>query len=196
MVIITVPIGVSDEVINAILKKHRTWILTKLAKFKSKPQIPPRELCSGENFEYLGRNYRLKISQSIEPSVKLIGGYLHINVFDKDDYKQKLQLIDKWYLKRAKYYFMQIINKYSSIIAMPINKVSIKKMTTRWGSCNHNAGFINLNIELIKKHPRAIEYVIFHEMVHLIHNNHNKSFYTYLTTHMPDWQLRRQKLYD
>ncbi len=69
-------------------------------------------------------------------------------------------------------------------------------MKTRWGSCNTQKGFINLNLELIKKTKICIEYVIFHELVHLIYPNHSKEFYKYLTLYMPDWEERKEKLED
>ncbi len=193
-VILTVPVDIKQAEIDNVLKKRHDWILQQLSYFKKFNTLEPKELVSGENFEYLGRNYRLKVSESSNESIKLIGGFLHINLTDKANHNKKFQLIEAWYKDRAAYHFNQIIKKYIKVVNKEIAKVSIRKMKTRWGSCNPKKSYINLNLDLIKKHPLAIEYVIFHELVHLIHYHHNQKFYNYLSVHMPDWKIRKSKL--
>jgi predicted metal-dependent hydrolase len=194
-IILTVPLDVHQQEIDKILQKRQGWIIQHLNYFKGFNQHHAKELVSGEIFEYLGRNYRLKVTESNDESVKLISGYLHISIRDKADYNKKLMLINSWYKEKAVYYFDRVINKYINLIGKMVDKVSIRKMKTRWGSCNPKKSYINLNLDLIKKHPHAIEYVVFHELVHLIHYHHDKHFHNFLTTHMPDWQIRRKKLY-
>ena len=192
-VVLTVPTNTTQEKIDQILKKRHDWILAQLNYFK-KFQQPAKELVSGESFAYLGRNYRLKVSTATNESIKLIGGYLHVNLSDKSDHNKKLQLIETWYKQKAEDYFKKVIAKYTKIVKQEVAKISIRKMKTRWGSCNPKKSYINLNLDLIKKHVLAIEYVIFHELVHLIHYNHDQKFYHYLATHMPDWKIRKLKL--
>jgi predicted metal-dependent hydrolase len=192
-VVLTVPDNTTQDKIDYILKKRHDWILAQLDYFK-KFQLSTKELVSGESFTYLGRNYRLKISIATNESVKLIGGYLHVNLRDKSNHDRKKQLIETWYKQKAEDYFKKVIAKYTKIVKQEVAKVSIRKMKTRWGSCNPKKSYINLNLDLIKKHTFAIEYVIFHELVHLIHYNHDQKFYNYLATHMPDWKARKLKL--
>ena len=192
-VVLTVPDNTAQERIDHVLKKRHDWILAQLDYFK-KFQQPQKELVSGESFAYLGHNYRLKITAANNESVKLVGGYLHVSLTDKTDLNKKIQLIETWYKQKAEDYFKKIIAKYTKIVKQEVAKISIRKMKTRWGSCNPQKSYINLNLDLIKKHAFAIEYVIFHELVHLLHYNHDKNFYNYLTTHMPDWQARKLKL--
>ncbi|TXI92380.1 MAG: M48 family peptidase [Neisseriales bacterium] len=194
-VILTVPLDIKQDEIDKVLKKRHDWILAQLNYFK-KFQQSTKDLVSGESFTYLGRNYRLKISSATNESVKLIGGYLHVNLRDKSNHDRKKQLIETWYKQKAEDYFKKLIAKYTKIVKHEVAKVSIRKMKTRWGSCNPKKSYINLNLDLIKKHAFAIEYVIFHELVHLIHYNHDKGFYNFLATHMPDWQIRRERLYN
>lgn len=193
-VVLTVPLDILQCEIDNVLKKRHDWILKQLEYFKKFMPESPKELVSGESFTYLGRNYRLKVSQSTTESVKLTGGYLHVNLVDKTNMSRKIQLIEMWYKEKALSYFAKIIAKYTPIVKKEVNKISIRKMKTRWGSCNPKRSYINLNLELIKKHPSAIEYVILHELVHLIHYNHDQNFYKYLATHMPDWQTRKNRL--
>ena len=193
-VVLTVPLDIMQHEIDSVLKKRHDWILKQIAYFKKfTPQIQ-KDLVSGESFTYLGRNYRLKVSQDTTESVKLTGGYLYVSLNDKTNLTKKAQLIDAWYKEKAQAYFAKLIAKYTQIVKKDVNKVSIRKMKTRWGSCNPKRSYINLNLELIKQHPSAIEYVILHELVHLIHYNHDHNFYKYLATHMPDWPSRKNRL--
>ena len=192
-VVLTVPINVMQDEIDHILNKRHDWILKQLDYFR-KFNLPKKELISGESFSYLGRNYRLKVSTANNESGKLIGGYLHVSLTDKTDHNKKIQLIETWYKQKAEDYFKKIITKYTKVVKQEVAKISIRKMKTRWGSCNPKKSYINLNLDLIKKHAFAIEYVIFHELVHLIHYNHDQKFYNYLATHMPDWKTRKLKL--
>jgi predicted metal-dependent hydrolase len=193
-VILTAPLLTTDEHIEYFLKKRKDWINKKVAFYQEnyKPQI--KEYVSGENVKYLGRNYRLKIIQSDDECVKLQRGYIQIFIKNKSNLERKKKLLNDWYYRRAESYFEKIIAKYSSIVNVNVQNIRIRQMKTRWGSCNSAKSYINLNSELIKKPSNAIEYVIFHELAHLIHPNHSKKFYNYLSTYMPDWKKRKELL--
>jgi len=193
-VILTAPLLTTDEHIEYILKKRKDWINKKVAFYQEnyKPQI--KEYVSGENVKYLGKNYRLKIIQSDDECVKLQRGYIQIFIKNKSDLERKKKLLNDWYYRRAESYFEKIIAKYSSIVNVNVQNIRIRQMKTRWGSCNSAKSYINLNSELIKKPSNAIEYVIFHELAHLIHPNHSREFYNYLSTYMPDWKKRKERL--
>ena len=192
-VILTAPMDTSNEYINTIIKKRSKWINEKLTFYKHYEKTP-KELVSGENFEYLGRNYRLKIFESKKELAKLQRAYFEIYVKNKTDYRRKEQLINDWYYEKALVHFFNIFLKFNEITKKDIEDIKIRQMKIRWGSCNTEKSFINLNLELIKKPKICIEYVIFHELVHLIHPNHSKEFYRYLTLYMPDWEKRKEKL--
>jgi len=193
-VILTAPLLTTDEHIEYILKKRKDWISKKIAFYTAnyKPQI--KEYVSGENFKYLGKNYRLKVIQCDDECVKLQRGYIQIFIKNKSNLEKKKKLLNDWYLLKAENYFKKIIAKYSSIVNVDIQNIRIRQMKTRWGSCNSTKSYINLNSELIKKPSNAIEYVIFHELAHLIHPNHSREFYNYLSTYMPDWKKRKERL--
>ena len=191
--ILTTPKAASDEHIKFIIKKRAKWIAKKREFFASF-KTPQKEYVSGEDFRYLGRSYRLKVVQSKEERVKLQRGYLELFVKDKSDLKRKENLIDEWYYEKAMLYFFNILQEFNKIVKQDIKSVKIRQMKTRWGSCNPYKSYINLNIELIKKPRACIEYVVFHELVHLLHPDHSKKFYDYLTLYMPDWQKRKEIL--
>ena len=191
--ILTTPKAASDEHIKFIIQKRAKWIAKKRTFFASF-KTPKKEYVSGEDFRYLGRSYRLKVVQSKEERVKLQRGYLELFVKDKSDIKRKENLIYEWYYEKATLYFFNILQEFNKIVKQDIKSVKIRQMKTRWGSCNPYKSYINLNIELIKKPRACIEYVVFHELVHLLYPDHSKKFYDYLTLYMPDWQKRKEIL--
>ena len=191
--ILTAPKTASDEHIKFIMQKRAKWIAQKRAFFASF-KTPKKEYVSGEDFKYLGRSYRLKVVQSTEERVKLQRSYLELFVKDKNDLERKRNLVYEWYNKKAMLYFFNILQEFNKIVKQDIKSVKIRQMKTRWGSCNPYKSYINLNIELIKKPRACIEYVVFHELVHLLYHDHSKKFYDYLTLYMPDWQKRKEIL--
>lgn len=191
--ILTAPKAASDEHIKFIIEKRAKWIAQKCAFFASF-KTPQKEYVSGEDFRYLGRSYRLKVVQSKEECVKLQRGYLELFVKDKSNLKRKENLVYEWYYEKATLYFFNILQEFKKIVKQDIKSVKIRQMKTRWGSCNPYKSYINLNIELIKKPKACIEYVIFHELAHLLYPDHSKKFYDYLTLYMPDWQKRKEIL--
>ena len=191
--VLTAPKTASDEHIKFIIEKRAKWIAQKRAFFASF-KTPQKEYVSGEDFKYLGRSYRLKVVQSKEERVKLQRGYLELFVKDKNDLERKRNLVYELYNEKAMLYFFNIFQEFNKIVKQDIKSVKIRQMKTRWGSCNPYKSYINLNIELIKKPRACIEYVVFHELVHLLYPDHSKKFYDYLTLYMPDWQKRKEIL--
>lgn len=193
-VVLTAPQDTTDEHIDFVLQKRADWIAKKVDFFNKYQHAANKEYVSGENFVYLGRNYRLKVIESQDEGVKLQRGYLQVFVKDKSNLAKKQRLVKEWYLIKAEEHFHKAIDKYQPIVKEGIANIRIREMKTRWGSCNPAKGYINLNSELIKKPTICIEYVVFHELAHLVYMDHNKKFYNYLTLFMPDWKKRKKKL--
>ena len=110
-----------------------------------------KEYVSGEDFQYLGRSYRLKVIEARKEAVKLQRGYLEIYVKNKNDKKRKQNLVYEWYYEKALLHFFNILQEFNKIVKQEIKDIKIRQMKTRWGSCNSHKSYINLNIELIKK---------------------------------------------
>ncbi len=193
-VILTVPKETTEEHIDYVLNKRADWINKKIEFYKSNHASTPREYVSGENFKYLGRNYRLKVIKSDEEVVKLVRGYLNLFIKDTNDFDKKKKLVKMWYMEKASIHFKKALEKYQQIVKKDIKSVKIREMKTRWGSCNPTKSYINLNSELIKKPTQCIEYVVFHELTHLLYSSHGKSFYNYMSIYMPDWKQRKNRL--
>lgn len=195
-VILTAPTHSDERDIAYVLKKRAAWIDKKIAFFEAHRDRGEKEYVSGENVRYLGRNYRLKIIESQEEGVKLQRGYVQIFVKRKDDFARKQRLLKQWYMQKAKHHFHKAIEKYHPLVQKEIDRISIREMKTRWGSCNPFKGYINLNLKLIEKPTECIEYVVFHELAHLVHADHSLRFYDYLDLYMPDWRRRKERLED
>lgn len=192
---LTVPEAATDDYINKVISNKEEWIKTQIKHFQDnyeKPQI--KEMVSGESFKYLGKNYRLKVIESKEESVRLFRGYIEIKVKHKENLKRKEELLKKWYMDKAKIKFAALVHEYETIAREQVKSIRVMTMKTRWGSCNVESRNINLNLELIKKPRYCIEYVILHEIAHLKYPNHSKEFWEYMSVHMPNWEWRKNKL--
>ena len=193
---VTAPDSSREDEITKKVQAKAPWILSQINHFESfNPRNRERKFVNGETHLYLGRQYRLKIIQSEKAEVKAYRGQLIIESPVKDIDAVKL-LLDQWYKAKAQTVYenllveaLQKFNKYK----LPQPVLYIRKMSKRWGSCTPK-GKIILNTELIKAPKACIEYVIVHELVHLIHHNHKKAFYLLLNKTMPDWTKRKDKL--
>lgn len=179
------------------LRKKASWIKKQLDFFISfYPFTPPRKFVSGETHLYLGRQYRLKLVESLHEKVVLSGG--HIIIFSKDiQDKQRIELkLKAWYKQKASAHFEQLFEK-NKVLAKPFNNsnpaLQYRWMMMRWGSCDKN-GTIHLNLELIKAPKKCIEYVIIHELCHLEHLNHSNQFYNLLDKLYPNWKETKDSL--
>lgn len=196
-VLVFSPHGFTEEdVLQAVRSKAR-WIIRQLTQFEEFHPLPtPHKFISGETLVYLGRQYRLKVLKGDHAPAKLRGRYLHVTVPNKSDTKEIKAALDAWYRNRADDIFRRYLSSCMEIaerheVEEPL--ITIRSMRTRWGSCTA-AGRILLNIKLIQAPVHCIEYVIMHELCHLVHHNHSKQFYRLLSRCMPDWEKRRSLL--
>jgi predicted metal-dependent hydrolase len=190
------PVDTPEELVFEKVRTKSVWILKQLKEFRAyRPKTPPRQYINGETHLYLGRQYRLKSIQSTEKALKLFRGYIYLQNPVTSPEALKIQL-DKWYKQKAQAIFeemlLSLLEKFQRFnIQSP--EIVVRTMSKRWGSCTP-AGKIILNTELIKAPKGSIEYVIIHELCHLVHHNHTKSFYDLQTTLLPDWQKWKNRL--
>ena len=194
LVLVKAPAETSLEIIKEKIRKKAPWIIRQQSFFLSfHPKTPARRFVGGETHLYLGRQYRLKIIKCKIESVKLKGQFIEVETTDKAKVKQ---LVNDWYLKNAKTKFDSIaqplIDKFKKYKVKP-SSIVLRGMPTRWGSCTPK-GKIILNPELIKAPKGCIEYVIIHELCHLIHHDHTQKFIDLQTREMRDWEKWKAKL--
>ena len=188
------PIDASPEDIQQKVRHRAAWILRQKRYFESfGTPTTERQYINGESHLYLGRQYMLRIKESKTNAVHYHNNILEIECQNKKDAGKVLQV---WYRERAQIKFPEyakpIIEQFSVYGVKP-KELNIKTMENRWGYCTIN-GNIYLNPRLICAPRCCIEYVIIHEMCHLVHRNHTKAFYALLTTEMPHWERWKNKL--
>jgi predicted metal-dependent hydrolase len=193
-ILVKAPTDSTIEIIKEKIKKKAPWIIKQQGFFLSfQPKTPHRKYISGETHLYLGRQYRLQILIGKEQSVKLKGKFIEVITHDKLRAKD---LLDNWYLQHARSKFPAIagplIDRFKKYKVEP-SSIILRDMPTRWGSCTPK-GKIILNPELIKAPKGCIEYVIIHELCHLIHHDHTQKFIDLQTKEMKDWEKWKMKL--
>jgi predicted metal-dependent hydrolase len=194
-VLVKAPLGSSVDKIQTKIRKKAPWILKQKDHFLSfEPRTPKRRYVSGETHLYLGRQYQLRIiTDTNEERVKYAGRFIEVHTQEKA--KAEKMLLD-WYKVKANIWFNKLANplidRFKKYNVSP-KSVEIKFMKYRWGSCS-NKGRVLLNPELIKAPKACIEYVIIHELCHLVHRDHTKAFFDLQTKEMPDWEKWKNKL--
>lgn len=193
-VLVNAPIDSPLDKIKEKLLKKAPWIIKQQSFFLSfQPKTPPRRYVGGETHLYLGRQYLLKIESGKKESVKLKGRFIVVQTSDKSKIEK---LVKEWYLFHAKSKFREIaqplIDRFKRYNVEP-DSIVVRDMPTRWGSCTPK-GKIILNPELIKAPKGCIEYVIIHELCHLIYLDHTSKFIELQTKEMPDWERWKLKL--
>lgn len=190
------PIDAKEVDVIKKIKSKAPWILKQLDQFNSfRPLTPKRRFLNGETHLYLGRQYRLKIVKADANVIKAYRGQLWIYTETSEVSALELQLQD-WYKKKAatifEELFAEILPRFRKYrIVKP--KLIIRKMSKRWGSCTAS-GKIILNLDLIKASKGCIEYVMIHELCHLIHYSHTKPFFSLLNRLLPDWEKWKDRL--
>lgn len=193
-VLVKAPTDTSMEKVKEKIRKKAPWIIKQQSFFLSfQPKTPKRKYINGETHLYLGRQYRLQILINKEEAVKLKGKFIEITASNKSRAKD---LLNDWYLQHARIKFhafaAPLIDKFKKYKVEP-SSIVLRDMPTRWGSCTPR-GKIILNPELIKAPKACIEYVITHELCHLIHHDHTQKFIDLQTKEMKDWEKWKMKL--
>lgn len=188
----------SLEKIYDKVKKRASWIIRKQIEFdRIQPQLPKPLYLSGETYKFLGHQYRLKILQDIDKNIYIHDGFLILTTLSTNNSNQIEKMIIKWYRKQAMTIFnkrlIECIGNVSKIGITEIPEWSLRIMSKRWGSCTKKRKIL-LHPELVAAPKDCIDYVIIHELCHLIEHNHSSKFYKILETVLPNWKKRKAKL--
>lgn len=195
---VRVPYHAMPAEVDKMVLRKASWIVRQQDFFRAYlPVVPQREYVSGETHYYLGKQYRLKIHHTLSvEEVKLTGGRIHIHTHHPQDARYVAGLLAGWYRPKAVARFEQAVDLAMSLLhkhKIQRPPVLVQRMHKRWGSCTPR-GRILLNPELIKTPGRCIDYVVIHELCHLVHPNHSAKYYALLDRAMPDWKRWKQKL--
>ncbi len=177
------------------VRARRSWIARQLEEFEQLPRIPPPEFVSGETIFYLGREYRLRVERGAHSS-RLYSGRLHIRVPGSGGGAAVRALVRDWFKRRSREVFERRLTRMQGDVPMlrglkPV--IRVRHMSRRWGSCSPK-GVISLNPALSQTPVPCVDYVIVHELLHLIEPSHSPRFYKLLDRAMPQWPERRRRL--
>lgn len=200
-VIVLTPRLLSKETIRQIVIRRAGWIIRQTEKIKRlRAACPSKEFVSGESFPYLGRQYRLKVTRTnslTNFNCKLIGGRFHIRINDNLKSKEASEFVRQklveWYMAKAEEKIKERIAKYAALVGKHPQKVIVKEQEKRWGSCSH-AQTVRFNWKIVMAPLSILDYVIVHELCHMVINNHSDKFWGRLRSIIPDYPKKRKWL--
>lgn len=191
-----VPLRFDDEAIRLALVYRLDWIRRQQKSFRNGERQGRREMVTGESHYFRGRRYRLDvIERDARPTVRLRSNTtLELQVRPGTERHRRERMLHRWYRRNLRKEIPPLIQKWEPAIGVRVAQWGIRKMKTKWGSCNTDAGRIWLNLELAKKPPTCLEYILVHEMVHLLERRHTERFRRLMNQLMPDWRIRKDEL--
>ena len=193
---VAVPLHTNDENIRLAVISKLAWIKKQKAHFDTQPRQSQREIVSGESHYLWGKRYRLVVVERWgRHEIEIMNNsWLRLYVNPNTSRENRERAINDWYRAEVKKRVPALINKWESIIGESIEDWGVKKMKTKWGSCTIRARRIWLNSELAKKPPECLEFIVVHEMVHLLERHHNEKFLEYMNGFLPNWRIHRDIL--
>lgn len=192
---ISAPLSMSFDAIRAFAIEKLGWIRSERIKFLAQEREPAREYLERESHYVWGKRYLLEIIECDElPSVQLKHSKLVLKVRKGMDREKMKTVVDEWYRDQIRIAVPELIAKYSSRLKVSVDKLFIQEMKTQWGSSSPSNASIRLNTDLARRLPEYLEYVVLHEIAHMIEPTHNARFTAILDLHMPNWRQYRDEL--
>lgn len=187
---VSAPRRMSEDNVHLAIVSKINWIKKRKEKFKGQAGQTQRRYVSGESHYFFGKRYRLQVIERQGKHKMVLMESDHLQMFVKPGTKtiNKEKLLNQWYRTELNKRIPALLDKWQPVIGKNVSEWGIKKMKTRWGSCNVIKKRIWLNLELAKKPPECLEYVFVHEMVHLLERNHNTRFKGFMDKFLPQWR--------
>ncbi len=195
---VSTPLHVADDQVRRLIIGRLGWIRLQQAKFEQQPRQTARRYVSGETHFYQGRRYRLQVTEAeAAPAVRIRGSqFINLQVRPGSTTEQRERTLHAWYREQLKTQLPALAAKWEPVIGVRAADWAVKLMKTKWGTCNIEARRVWLNLELVKVSPHLLEYVVVHELVHLLERQHNARFKALLDQFMPVWRTYRAELND
>jgi predicted metal-dependent hydrolase len=192
---VSAPEAMTDTAVRMAVISRIPWIKKQQRDFAKQLRQSDREMVSGECHYLWGKPYRLNvIDRAGKHEIKLGRGRIHLHVNKETTVENKALVLNSFYRDVLKERITELLPAWQSSIGVATADWGVKKMKTKWGSCNANAKRIWLNLELAKKPPECLDYILVHELVHLLERKHNQRFKAYMDKFLPDWRERRDLL--
>ncbi len=193
---VSAPASYTDEQIRLFILKKWVWIIQKRKEVRSYTVQDEREYVSGEAHYYKGELYRLKVirDNSCTFHVDIKGDYINVYVYERTSKESIASVLSNWYKEQLTPTIEQYVSKWEDILDVNTSEWTIQQMQSSWGKCHKDTGKVMFNLQLAKKPLNCIEYVVAHELTHLIEQNHTDKFRTILGTYLPGWQKIKEQL--
>lgn len=192
---VAAPQRLDEAQIRLAVIQRLPWIRRQRKQLQDAIRQSPREMVTGESHYVWGARYRLTVVKCPgRPRVELDGERLLLHVGDNTDTSARLKILQDWHRRQLRDAISALIERWEPAIGRSVERWSIRRMKTKWGSCNRETSHIWFNLELAKKHPRCLEYIVVHEMTHLHERNHGERFTKLMDGFLPDWRSLRDEL--
>lgn len=192
---ISAPKRMSLDTIRVFALSKLDWIRRQQAKLREQERETPREYVERESHYVWGKRYLLTVTESDEPpAIELKHSRMLLRVRPGTGEGKREALVEEWYRERIKAAVPPLLDRWQPLMGVKVERFFVQRMKTRWGSCNHRARTIRLNTELAKKPPECLEYIVVHELVHLLEPTHNARFVALMDRFLPKWQFHREVL--
>ncbi|UVA81713.1 M48 family metallopeptidase [Pandoraea commovens] len=193
---VAAPLAVSNDAVRLAVIGKLSWIKRQQAKFAAQPRQSPREMVNGESHYFRGHRYRIRIVKHNGAGTIVLRNKstMEIHTRPEANVEQRLRVLERWYREQLKAVMPELLGKWQSLLGVEVAHWGIKKMKTKWGSCNVDARRIWLNLELAKKPAQCLEYVVVHEMTHLVERRHDQRFVALMDKNIPHWRAYRDEL--
>ena len=192
---IAAPRRLSDSAIRAFAIGKMGWIRRQRQKMADQERETPREFIENESHFIWGERKLLHlVEKNIPPSIEVHPRRMVLQARPGTSRSRRSEIVEEWYRSQVREASIPLIAKWEKVLGVQVRRLFVQKMRTRWGTCNHRAGRIRLNTELAKKPRICLEYLVVHEMAHLLEPSHNARFIALMDRHMPAWRSIRQTL--
>ena len=190
------PIKTDAEVVRLFAVSKLGWMKKHVKNFEAQHRETPREYISGESHYFKGKRYQLKVIETKGSQKAMVKGtkVIEMRVSASSTHKQRADLLKEWYRAQLKKQLPQLIEKWEARIGIKCASWGVKQMRTKWGTCTVASKRIWFNLELAKKPPLCLEYIVCHELIHLLERTHNDRFVSLMNKYMPKWRLHREEL--
>ena len=193
---VATPLRLDDDAVRVAVVSRLGWIRRQQARFVDQIRESQRELVTGESIHFRGRRFRVEVIEVLgKPSIRIApNSRIQLRCSRGADRAEREAMLNRWYRERLREQIPPLLRKWERKVGVDVAEVRIRRMKTRWGSCNAAARRIWLNLELAKKPASSLEYILVHEMVHIHERRHGERFRELMAVIMPGWHLRRDEL--
>jgi predicted metal-dependent hydrolase len=192
---ISAPFRMKLDTIRVFAISKLGWIKQRQRQLQEQERETPREYVDRESHYVWGKRYLLKVIESNDPpGIELMHSEMRLRVRPGVTDEKKQAIVEDWYRDQLKKVIPSLIAKWEPLIGVKVERFFVQRMKTKWGSCSRDASSLRFNTELAKKPPQCLEYIVVHEMAHLLEPTHNSRFIAFLDQFMPKWQFYREEL--